>query len=340
MRYLITGASGFVGGHVAETFRKRDWPVSAIVRPSSSNTADLEKWGVKLYRAELTSAPADVQVIRQAMLETDVVIHCAGKVGDWGPLDDFRKVNVEGLRVLLEACKDQPLQRFVHISSLGVYAPHHHYGTDETVPAYTHHRDSYSQSKAEAEALALSYYNEYGVPLVILRPGFIYGPRDKVVLPRLVENLRAGRVRYIGARGRRALNTVFVGNLVDAVYLAGSRDEAVGEVFNITDGEIVSKRRFIEKIADGLELPHPHLMPPFWLSWLVIWCVEKAAKMRGATKPPFFNFARLKFLGLNLDFSIEKARRVLGYHPRVEFDDGMYQTLAWFKDQQQAQAAG
>ena len=118
------------------------------------------------------------------------------------------------------------------------------------------------------------------------------------------------------------------------MYLAVSSDEAVGEVFNLTDGEAVSKRRFIEKIADTLELPHPHLMPPLWAAWLVIWCVEKVAQMRGATRPPFFNFARLKFLGLNLDFSIEKARRVLGYRPRTEFDDGMYQTLAWFKEQE------
>ena len=245
MRYLITGATGFVGGHVAEACRKRDWPVSAIVR-AGSNCADLQKWGVTLHRAELGD-PAAAPVIRQAVLEADVVIHCAAKVGDWGPLDDYRKVNVDGLRMLLDACKDQPLHRFIHISTLGVYAARHHYGTTEAEPLPARHRDGYSQSKVEAEKLAQTYYHEYGIPLIILRPGFVYGPRDRIVLPRIVDNLKKGTVRYPGARGERALNTIFVSNLVDAIFLAVNREQAVGQVYNLTDGETVSKRRSSSK---------------------------------------------------------------------------------------------
>ena len=190
MRYLITGATGFVGGHIAEACRRRDWPVSAIVRPTS-NCADLEKWGVTLYRTELTS-PGAGQIVRQAALEADVVVHCAAKVGDWGPVAEYRTVNVEGLRLLLNTCKDQPLHRFIHISSLGVYAARHHHGTTEEEPLPKRHRDGYSQSKVEAEKLAQTYYHDYGVPLVILRPGFVYGPRDKTVMPRIIDNLRKG----------------------------------------------------------------------------------------------------------------------------------------------------
>ena len=335
MRYLITGATGFIGGHIAEACRKRDWPVSAIVRPGS-DCADLVKWGVTLHQADLTGTPADAQVIRQAVLDAEVVVHCAGKVGDWGTLEEFRPANVEFPRMLLDACKGQPLHRFVHMSSLGVYASRHHYGTDETEPLPSRHRDSYSQTKVEAEKLVMSYYRDFGIPVVILRPGFVYGPRDKIVLPRLIENLKAGRVRYPGARGKRALNTIFIGNLLDAVFLAINQDQAVGQIYNLTDGEFVSKRRFIEKIADNLGLPHPYLMPPLWLAWFVTLCVEKYAKVRGATKAPFFNLARIKFLGLNLDFSIEKARKQLGYSPRFEFDDAMLQTLAWYKENHRA----
>lgn len=327
MRYLITGATGFVGGHVAEACRQRDWPVTAIAR-SGSNINDLKQWGVNVLQGELS----DPHLIRQAVLDTDVIVHCAAKVGDWGPVEEYRKVNVDCLRVLLDACKGQPLHRFVHISSLGVYAARHHYGTDETEALPKWHRDGYSQSKVEAEKLALSYYQDFGVPVTILRPGFVYGPRDKVVMRRLIENLRTGAVRYPGAKGQRALNTIFVRNLVDAVFLAVQNERAVGQIYNLTDGETVSKRRFIEKIADAMGLPHPHLMPPLWLAWVVTWCVEKLAKLRGAKEAPKFNFTRLKFLGLNLDFSIEKARRELGYGPRTSFDDAMYETLAWYKE--------
>ena len=279
---------------------------------------------------ELTE-PGAAQVVRQAVLEADVVVHCAAKVGDWGPIDEYRKVNVEGLRLLLNACKDQPLHRFIHISSLGVYAARNHHGTTEAEPLPARHRDGYSQSKVEAEKLAQSYYSDYGIPLVILRPGFVYGPRDRTVMPRIIDNLKKGTVRYPGG-GQRALNTVFVGNVVDAVILAVNRENSVGQVYNLTDGEFVSKRRFIEAIADAMGLPHPHLTPPYWLAWITTWLFEKVARLRGAKDAPIFNFPRLKFLGLNLDFSVEKARRELGYVPRADFNDGMYQTMAWYKE--------
>jgi 2-alkyl-3-oxoalkanoate reductase len=108
----------------------------------------------------------------------------------------------------------------------------------------------------------------------------------------------------------------------------------VGQVYNLTDGEAVSKRRFVGKIADAIGLPHPHLMPPYWLAFLVTWCIDKAARLRGAKRAPEINFTRLKFLGLNLDFSIEKARTELGYRPRWSFDDGMVETLDWYKKRQ------
>jgi nucleoside-diphosphate-sugar epimerase len=326
MRYLITGATGFIGGHVVQACQERRQQVAAIVRPSS-DAAELERQGVTLYRGELTDGP----LLRRAIAEADVVAHAAAKVGDWGPVEEYRQVNVEGLRALLDASKGQALARFIHLSSLGVYAARHHYGTDESEPLPHRHRDGYSQSKVEAEQLALHYYREFGVPVVVLRPGFVYGPRDRTVLPRLIEGLRRGAVRYPGARGQRALNTIYVGNLVEAIFLAVENEQAVGQVYNLTDGETVSKCRFIEKVADAMGLPHPHLMPPLWLARLVTWCSEALARLRGARQAPQFNFTRLKFLGLNLDFSIDKARGELGYRPRVSFDDAMVETMDWYK---------
>lgn len=327
MRFLITGATGFVGGHIAEAAIRRGHQVTAIVRPSSK-TDELRSWGVTIETGELT----DAALVRRLVLETDVVVNCAAKVGDWGPIDDFRAVNVLPLKVLLDACKGQALHRFVQISSLGVYEARHHRATDETTPAYLKHRDSYSQSKAEAEGVAMQYYRDVGVPVTILRPGFVYGPRDKIVLPRIIEFLKKRAVRYPGAKGKRALNTIFVRNLVEAVFLALANEGAVGQIYNLTDGETVSKRQFIEKIADHFGLPHPHLMPPLWLAWAVAWVMEKGAKAVGSKQAPALNFARLKFLGLNLDFSIEKAKRELGYKPRYTFNEAMAETLAWYKE--------
>lgn len=328
MRALITGATGFIGGHLAEAFVERGWQVVTVARPKSDAEL-LERLGVTIHRGDL----ADADLWRRLVPEVNVLIHSAAKVGDWGPVEDYRAVNVAALRGLLEACKGQPLDRFIHLSSLGVYAARHHYGTTEEEPLPAHHADGYTQSKVEAEHLVLRYYRDFGVPVVVLRPGFVYGPRDRTVMPKLIENLRAGTVRYLGGKGQRALNTIYVKNLVDAVFLAMEHPGAVGQVYNLTDGQTVSKRRFIEAIADAMDLPRPTKTPPLWIARLLTWWMERQARKNGATQAPRLTQARLKFLGLNLDFSIEKARRELGYRPAVGFEQGMQETMAWYRQQ-------
>ena len=332
---LLTGATGFVGSHVAEALVRRGDTVRALVR--GSDTAFLEALGVTIVRGDLT----DSEALRAAADGCDVVVNCAAKVGDWGHLDGYRAVNVEGLRHLLDATLGKTLHRFVHVSSLGVYAARHHHGTDETEPLPNDHIDGYTQSKVEAERLALQYHRKQKVPVVILRPGFVYGPRDRTVLPRLADRLKERSVIYI-ARGRFALNTTYVGNIADAVALAidAPAEGIVGEVFNITDGEFVSKRRFFETVADGLGLKRPRGFPPVpvWLARVMANWREGVYRRKNAPHPPRITQAQLKFAGLNLDFSIAKARTQLGYTPRVFFDEGMKQALESYKSTANAAA--
>jgi nucleoside-diphosphate-sugar epimerase len=324
---LITGATGFVGSHLAEACLARGYNVRALTR-AGSDTSLLEKQGASVVRGDVI----DPEAVRQAVENVEVVFHCAAKVGDWGPVEGYRTINVEGLRNLLEAVRGKTLlQRFVHFSSLGVYAARHHYGTDEYEPLPERHMDGYTQTKVEAEKLAQRYHREHHVPVVVLRPGFIYGPRDRTVLPRLIENLKQGKVPYL-AKGKYALNTIYVGNLVEAAFLAAEKPPALGQVYNLTDGEAVSKKRFIDAVADGLGAPRPTRSVPLWLARAVAWVLERRARRRGAERPPRLTQGRLKFLGLNLDFSIDKARRELGYQPRFTFEQGMAETVAWHRE--------
>jgi nucleoside-diphosphate-sugar epimerase len=324
--YLVTGATGFVGGHVAEACAKRGIKTSTIARPGS-DTALLEQLGTTIHRGDIS----DGKLVRQALEGVDVVVHCAAKVGDWGAVDDYRKTNVDAFRGLLDACVGRPLHRFVHISTLGVYPAQDHHGTDENDPVEPDHPDAYPRTKVEAEQLVLQFYREKRIPIVVLRPGFIYGPRDRYVLTRIIDSLRNGEFRYLGG-GDRALNTIYVANLVDAVFLAVDHPGAVGEVYNLTDGEFVSKRRFIEAVAGGLGLEKPTRSVPLWLARPLARFLERRARRLGATEPPRLTQARLKFLGLNLDYSIEKARRELAYGPRVGFDEGIKETMAWYRE--------
>jgi nucleoside-diphosphate-sugar epimerase len=324
LRYLVTGATGFIGGHVAEACRARGHAVSTIGRPTS-DTLFLERLDVTIHRGDL----GDAQLFQKVVADADVIVHCAAKVGDRGPVEEYRAVNVEALRSLLESCRGKALKRFVHISSLGVYEARDHYGTDETEPIPVQHLDGYTQSKAEAELVAWQYQREHGVPVVLLRPGFVYGPRDKTVLPKLINRMRTSKIHYLGA-DRKALNTIYIGNLIDAIFLVADNPKAVGQAYNLTDGEAVSKRRFVESIADAMGLKKPKQLLPRWLGGVFARMLRREILRAGQTGKSRLTPAQFKFLLLNLDFSIDKAKRELGYCPRVSFDQGMRETMAWY----------
>jgi nucleoside-diphosphate-sugar epimerase len=322
---FITGGTGLVGSHAVEEALSRGHRVRALVRPSSDSRF-LDAWGVEKVVGDL----ADPEALRRGVSGADCVFNCAAKVGDWGTLDEFRALNVEALRHLLEAAADAGVQRFVHVSSLGVYEGRDHYGTDETTPPAADSLDAYTRSKTEAEALALSYGKSRGLPVAIVRPGFIYGGRDRTVLPKLLHSLRTGRFAYFGS-GEQALNCIYVKNLVHGIFLAAEAPGAVGEVFNLTDGARVSKRQFVGRVAELAGLRPPRRRIPLWLAWTLAVLLERRAKRRGDPNPPLVNKARYKFLGLNLDYSIEKARHILGYEPPFTTEQGLQNAMAEFR---------
>ena len=322
---LITGATGLVGSHVAEHATRKGLRVRALCR-RDSDTMRLRQWGVEIVFGDLD----DVSQIQTACQDVDVIIHCAAKVGDWGPTAEYRRVNVDGTRRLLDAAlAARTLKRWIQISSLGVYSGADHYGTDETTPPNTAGIDGYTLTKVESEQLVMDYIQSKQLPAVILRPGFIYGPRDRTVMPRLMERLRTRKFAYLGNHDR-LMNNTFVGNLCEAVWLAIDHDSCVGEVFNIRDARAVTKKEFMDAICQAADFERPTKVVPLPVARFLSWHMEKLWKLMGKQQAPLLNSARIKFLGRNLDFCIEKAQQQLGYSPSTDFTDGMRQTVEWF----------
>ena len=117
-------------------------------------------------------------------------------------------------------------------------------------------------------------------------------------------------------------------NLVHAIFLAAESPSAAGEVFNVTDGRRVSKKEFVGRVAELAGLRPPRAKIPLWLARFLANAMERRAIRKGSTTPPLVNKARYKFLGLNLDFSIEKARKVLGYEPPFTTEEGLEAAVA------------
>ncbi len=323
LKLLVTGAAGMVGAHTARKAIEEGYDVRAMVRPGSDKTL-LQDLQVELIEADMTDPDSLVEAARGI----DLVVHAAARIGDWGTRAQFRAVNVIGLEYLLNAVeREGRLQRWIQISTQGVYPARDHYGTDETEPASLTGLDSYTHTKTEAEELLKRHMDAYALPAVILRPGFVYGVGDRHVMPRLIERLESGTMKFIGD-GKKLLNNTYVGNLVDAIFLAMQNDEAVGEKFNIRDERLVTREEYVMTVAEYLNKPRPGSVP-LWLAHAAVAPIEGFARLFGYKSAPLLTKARSKFMTLNLDFSIHKAKRLLGYEPRVDFQEGIKKALDW-----------
>ncbi len=324
-KLLVTGATGLVGSQVIQRALELGQPVTALVR-SVEQASFLQEQGVELIEGDLTRP----ETLQGKLSGVTQVVHTAAKVGDWGRVDEYRQTNVTGLLNLIAALQEQcKLKRLIHISSLGVYAARDHHGTDETEPPHASGIDGYTLSKIEAEQLL----QQQSIPYTILRPGFIYGPRDRTVLPRILERLQSGQFAYLGSP-EKLMNNTYVKHLVDAVFLALNQEQAVGQIYNITDVTLVSKREFISTIAEQAGYKSPEKVVPLPVARHLAKLLEGLWRLLGKKQAPILSQARIKFLGLNLDYSTLKAQHELGYAPQTTYQEAMSETIDWFREHQ------
>lgn len=317
MRVFLTGTTGMVGKFLVPQLLRDGYEVQALVRDAAAVNEPLPE-GAELFVGDLAHPDSLSPAIEQA----DMIVHIAAHVGDWGPADKYRAVNVVALENMLTAAQRfGRIKRWIQISSLGVYAAGDHYGTDESAPLSLKGFDGYTRTKAEAEIVLRRYMEEWQFPAVILRPGFIYGPGDRHVLPRLIERLHDGSLKLIG-RGQKLLNNTYVGNLAEAILLAMTSENAVAETFNIRDKRLVTRREFVGAICEFFDRPMPRSVPEP-LARAAVKPIEAFARLRGSTTAPLLTSARIKFLANNLDFSIAKAERLLGYQGATDFKEGI-----------------
>lgn len=324
---LVTGATGLVGSALCARLAGMGRLVRALVRPTS-DTSFVRTTGVELTEGDVTQE-ADC---RRAAEDVGTVFHCAAYVSDWAGAEEMQRVNVGGLQAMMEAALAGGARRFVYLSSLAVLGHDPQVNIDESAPLVLT-GDGYNRTKVEAERMAMKYHRERGLAVSIIRPPYIYGPRDRQMLPRLLANLQSGRFRYIGP-GHQPISLVYVENLIDAMLAAAERPDAVGQVYLVTDGEPVTRRELVEAVCDGLGLARPTRTVSVSVAKAACLFMEATYRLAGKREAPLLNRFRLKFMATPLTFSIEKARRELGYEPAFSFADGMAATLAEWRKQE------
>ena len=230
----------------------------------------------------------------------------------------------------MTSCATAGVERVVHLSSLSVYGLGQHRGTDESAPL-RYSGDPYIDSKIDAERMVRVSVDRGGPEVVILRPGFVYGPGDRRFLPTLLDALARRQFVYVGD-GAKLLNLSYVDDVADALVLAASTPAAAGQAYNLTDGTETSLRAFVELLCGQLGIPAPTRRIPPPVAWAACYGAEGLARARRAKEAPRLSRGRMRFLYYNQHYSGGKAQRELGYRPRFTYREGVPPTLAWYRD--------
>lgn len=323
MKALVTGANGFTGSYLVRHLLEKGYEVRALVR-KTSNLQTIKDLPLEIAHADLSNGrPVD-----DAVRGVDVVFHVAAAYRNENvPKEFFHQVNVEGTRKLLEAAERARVKRFVHCSTVGVQGKIKNPPASEEAPYNP--GDYYQQSKLEGEKLALKFFTEHGLAGTVIRPVGIYGPGDTRFL-KLFKFIYNGKFRMIG-NGKVLYHLTFVKDLVAGIVLAAEKEAALGQVFTIGGNEFVTLNELVAKIAEIYGRPLPTLRIPVWPVWCAGLLCEMICKPLHIS-PPIYR-RRVDFFIKDRAFDISKARRVLGYEPRVPLDEGLRLTAQWYKEQ-------
>ncbi len=319
MKVLVTGGGGFLGTAIVARLRSRGDQVTSFSR---GHYPQLDKLGCQQCQGDLS----DREAVIQAVAGHEVVVHVAALAGVWGDESAFFRANVLGTRHVLDACRAVGVSRLVYTSSPSVvFDGRDQNGWDESVPYPTHFLAAYPRTKAQAEREVLAA-NDASLATVALRPHLIWGPGDNHLVPRILERGRKGRLRLVGGQDK-LVDSVYVDNAAEAHLLAidhlAPGSTCAGRAYFITNGEPMTMRALLDGILAAGGLPPVERRVPAWLAYGAGAVLELVYAMTGRREePPLTRFVARQLATAHF-YSIEAARRDLGYVPQVSMAQGL-----------------
>jgi nucleoside-diphosphate-sugar epimerase len=320
-KVLVSGASGFTGSHLCERLVKEGYTVRGLVR-DPSRAAGLQCAGVEVVAGDLR----DARSLCRAVQGSSVVYHVAAEFRhDNLSRKEMMAVNVEGTRNMLEAAVQEGVERFIHCSTIGVHGDIKNPPADEDAPYAP--GDIYQESKLEAERVVTGYIVKQRLPIVIFRPGGIYGPKDLRFL-KLIKAIRNRRFLMLGS-GKPLYQMIYINDLIDGILLCGTQRNALGNVYILTGNESVTLNQLVRTIAEVVGVPSPRLRFPVSPVYAAGFLCELICKPLGIN-PPLYR-RRVDFFRKSRCFSIAKARRELGFNPKTNLRTGIRLTVDWYE---------
>jgi nucleoside-diphosphate-sugar epimerase len=318
----ISGIGGFIGRRLAGRARAAGYRVRGLERDGSRGRAVAEL-GCQVIHGDVCD-PRDARDLARG---ADAVVHTAAMVQEDGSFAEFRRVNVDGTANVLNASREAGVARVVHLSSVMVYGFRFPFRVDESGPLRGEN-NPYCQTKIESEEVARRVHRPGRLDVVILRPGDVYGPGSVPWVVRPIELMRR-RLFALPDGGRGTMNHLFVDNLVDAI-VRSLRTASTGRAFNVTDDATTSFATYFQRLALLVGTPLPRAVPGSGLR-LAIAGLERGARLFGRRPPA--SAAAIDFIRRPHPYSVARARRELGYAPRVGLDQGLRLTERWLRDE-------
>jgi nucleoside-diphosphate-sugar epimerase len=321
---LVTGASGFLGGRLAQLLVARGGKVRILAR-QSSNLEHLEGLPIEIVRGDL----AAIDPLTQAVRGVTHIYHCAACSTDWASWRVYHEANVTGVSNLVHAAAQAGgLQRFLHVSTTDVYG-YPHFPCDEAHPL-TDVGLPYNRTKCMGEECMWKAARDSGLPVTVVRPATIYGPRSKDFAVEIANLIRQGRMMVING-GFSSGGFCYVDNAVDGIIQAATATETAGRAYNLADATGATWRSYIDALADGLGERRPRYDLPSGIAFPLARGLEAAHRLLRRSGRPLLTRHAVYLLSRNQEYPIEKARREFGYAPAVSFEEGVARTVEWLK---------
>ena len=320
-RYLVTGAAGFVASNLVRVLSERGILVRALVRPGGQKL-DYNIEGVEIVEADFT----DPESLPSVLEGITGVYHIAALFRQQGfPEDVFRRVNAEGVKILLDACLKAGISRFIHCSTVGVLGHIDNPPADENTPYQP--GDIYQQTKMEGELIALDYFRSGKIGGNVIRPGMVYGPGDTRTL-KLFSMIAKGRFFYVG-QGEATVHFVDVRDLARSFILAMEHTDVNGEVFIIAGDTVMPLRNLAKLIAQRCNVREPWIkLPVKPMQWAGSLCELLCAPF--GIEPPLYR-RRVDFFTKDRSFNTAKAKRLLGFESKQTVGQELDDILEWYR---------
>ncbi len=330
MKTLVTGGTGFIGSHLVERLLEQGRGVRVL---ALKDLLDLqEKENEKIIRekgAEIVYGDVrESESLKPAFKNVDTVFHLAAISRPMNiPTKQYYSVNEQGTINVLQEAEKAGVKKFVHtstVSVLGLSPDGHALKEDEYQDLDGFH---YGVSKKRGEEAALRYYREKNLPVVVIRPSLVYGPRCNVRL--IMFKFTKMRLFPLFNNGEAKMEFAYVDNVVQALMLAEKNEDAVGEVYNITDGQSYRIRRVLNTIAEAVDSRPPVIRLPYWAGKMAGYGMEFISSVLGIYPPFSSTAADWMSRSLNV-YDCSKAKRELGYEPEVSLEEGVRRTAEWY----------